>query len=262
MRKVFSIIAAVMFASAAYAETPAVPGPVLSGEVELKFTQNATTDKWGGAMGLDLGVDVSGLATVDLDMSATDGGALTLDNWTVGTTVNAIGVAIGDDNGVFVGAEGEQTLAAPAMAESVKLTVGAAAVAVGFTDWTADITDISNIQGAYTINTSAFALTVAGDYNLDSENTVVGASASGLDLGVASLGGTVTYDVDAEKFAFEGVTKAMGLTAYINGDQDDTLQNIGGEYVYGIGGAELSAGANYNVDTEDFTPTVGVSFSF
>ena len=158
---------------------------------------------------------------------------------------------------------GASTLAAPAMAESVKITAGDASVAVGFANWGSDITDISNIQGAYTISDVAgLAVTASGDYNMDTENTVVGASASGLDLGVASLGGTVTYDVDAEKFAFEGVTKAMGLTAYINGDQDDTLQNIGGEYVYGIGGAELSAGANYNVDTEDFTPTVGVSFSF
>ena len=77
----------------------------MSGEVELKFTQNATTDKWGGAMGLDLGIDASGLASIDLDLSAQDGGAVTLDNWTVGTDVNGIGVAVGDDNGVFVGAE-------------------------------------------------------------------------------------------------------------------------------------------------------------
>jgi len=262
MRKVFSIIAAVMFAGAAYAETPAVPGPVLSGEVELKFTQNATTDKWGGAMGLDLGVDAAGLASIDLDFSATDGGAVTLDNWTVGTDVNGVGVAIGDDNGVMPDAEGNQTLTAPAMTESVQVTVGDAAVAVGFTDWTADVTDISNVQGAYTINTSAFALTVAGDYNLDSENTVLGAGVSGFSLGAVAVGGALSYDLDAENIGFEGIVETGSITAYLNGDQDDTLQNIGAEYVYGFAGAEITAGANYNVDTEDFTPTVGVSFSF
>jgi len=261
MRKVFTILAATLFAGAAFAETPAM-SPVLSGEVELKFTQDANDD-WGGAMGLDLGVDAAGLATVDLDFSATDGGALTLDNWTVGTTINAIGIAIGDDNGVFVGAEGEHTIAAPAMTESVKVTAGDASVAIGFNNWSSDITDISNIQGAYTLgDVAGLAVTASGDYNMNTENTVLGASASGLDLGVASLGGTVTYDVDAEKFAFEGVANTMGLTAYINGDQDDTLQNIGGEYVYGLGGAELTAGANYNLDTEDFTPTLGLSFNF
>ena len=264
MRKVFTILAATMFAGAAFADTEnvAIPTPVLSGEVSLDFAETAAGD-WGGTMGLDLGVDAAGLANIDLDFSATDGNAVTLDNWTVGTEVGGIGVALGDDNGVFVGAEGEQTLAAPAMTESVKVTVGDAAVAVGFTDWTADITDISNIQGAYTLgDVAGLAVTASGDYNLDSENIVVGAAASGLELGVASLGGTVTYDVDAELFAFEGVANVMGVTAYANGDQDDAFQNVGGEYTYNIGGASLTAGANYNVDTEDFAPTAGISFSF
>ena len=243
-------------------ENVSVPSPVLSGEVALTFTQDAD-DNWGGAMGLDLGVDAAGLATVDLDFSAVDGGAVTLDNWTVGTEVNGMGIAIGDDNGVFVGAEGEQTLAAPAMTESVKVTVGDAQVAVGFTDWTSDVTDISNIQGAYTIGDIAgLSVTASGDYNMDSENIVVGAAASGLELGVASVGGTVTYDTDAEMFAFEGVANVMGVTAYANGDQDDALQNIGGEYTYMLGGAELSAGGVYNIDSEELTPSVGVSFSF
>ena len=265
MRKVFTILAATMFAGAAFAETEnvAVPGPVLSGEVALTFSQDATTDNWGGAMGLDLGVDAAGLATVDLDFSATDGNAVTLDNWTVGTDVNGIGVAIGDDNGVFVDAEGNQTLAAPAMTESVAVSVGDASVAVGFTDWGTDITDISNIQGAYTLgDVAGLAVTASGDYNLDSENIVLGGAVSGLAVGPANLGGTVTYDVDGELFAYEGVANVMGLTAYANGDQDDAFQNVGGEYVYGFGGAELTAGANYNIDTEDFTPTAGVSFNF
>ena len=265
MRKVFTILAATIVAGAAFAETETpVAGPVLSGEVELTFTQDATTDNWGGAMGLDLGVDAAGLATVDLDFSATDGTAVTLDNWTVGTDVNGIGVAMGDDNGVMPDAEGNQTLAAPAMTESVKVIVGDAAVAVGFTDWTTDVTDISNIQGSYTLGDVAGLanVTVAGDHNLDTENTVLGAGIGGITLGEAVVGGAMTYDLDAEMIAFEGTANVAGITAYANGDQDDMLQNVGGEYVYGLGGAELTAGANYNLDTEDFTPTVGVSFSF
>jgi len=249
-------------AGVAFAETEnaTVPGPVISGEVSLDFAET-TNDNYGGTMGLDLGVDVTGLATVDLDFSATDGNAVTLDNWTVGTEVGGVGVAMGDDNGVFVGAEGEQTLAAPAMTESVKVTVGDAQVAVGFTDWTADITDVSNIQGAYTVNQGAFAITASGDYNLDTENTVLGGSV-GTSMNDVALTGVVTYDVDGEKFAFEGVANVMGITAYANGDQDDAFQNVGGEYTYNIGGAALTAGANYNIDTEDFAPTAGISFSF
>ena len=262
MRNVFmTAVAAMAISTAAFAEEAAVPTPVLSGEVSLDFAETAAGDI-GGTMGLELGVDVSGLATIDLDFEATDGNAVTLENWTVGTTVGGVGVAMGDDNGVFVGAEGEQTLAAPAMTESVKVTVGDAAVAVGFTDWTADITDVSNIQGAYTVgDVAGFAVTASGDYNLNTENTVLGASV-GRDIQGVGLTGVVTYDVDGELFAYEGIANVMGITAYANGDQDDAFQNVGGEYTYNIGGAALTAGANYNVDTEDFAPTAGISFAF
>ena len=262
MRKVFTILSATMFAGAAFAESPAPDGPVLSGEVELKFTQNATTDDWGGVMGLDMDINAAGLASVDLDLSASDGNAVTLDSWTVGTTVNSIGIAIGDDNGVMPDDEGIHTLAAPVMSESLKVTAGSAEVAVGLTDWNTDITDISNIQGAYSLDMGTFSLTAAGDYNFNSENTVLGAGVSDLALGDASLGGAVSYDMDAENLAYEGTLGLAGLTGYMNGDQDDALQNVGGEYTYMIGGAELEGGINYNLDSEEFTPQVTVGFSF
>ncbi len=255
-------IAATLIASAAFAEgTTPTAGPVISGELSLDFAETAN-DKIGGKMGLDLGVDVSGLATVDLDFSATDGNAVTLDNWTVGTQVGALGVAFGDDNGVMPGAEGEQTLAAPAMAESLAVTTGAVTVALGFTDWTTDITDISNVQGAYTLGVAGLDVTAAADYNLDSENTVLGAGVGGLDLGVAALGGAMTYDVDAEVFGFETVATRGGLTAYLNGDDTNLLQNVGGEYEMDVAGATFAAGANYDVDAEDLTPTASLSFNF
>ena len=265
MKSVLAIIAAGLVATStsAFAEsTPVAPaaGTTIGGEVSLDFSEQTSGD-WGGTMGVDLDVD-SAAGGVALDFSATDGGNLTLDNWTVSTTVGALGVAIGDDNGVMPGAEGEQTLAAPAMTESVQVTAGAATVALGFTDWTADITDISNIQGAYTLGVAGLDVTAAADYNLDSENTVLGAGIGGLDLGLASVGGAMTYDMDAEVFGYETVATTGGVTAYLNGDDTDALQNIGGEYTMDVNGATFTAGANYNLDTEDFTPTAGLSFNF
>lgn len=268
MRNVFiTTIAALAIAGAAQAEdtvtktqTP-VMGPVLSGELSLDFAET-TNNKIGGTFGLDLGVDVQGLATVDLDFEVDEAGNGTLADWTVGTTVGAVGVAVGTDNGVMPGAEGEQTLAAPAMTESVAVTAAGASVAVGFTDWNTDITDISNVQGAYTMGVAGLDVTAAADYNLDSENTVLGAGVAGLDLGVASLGGAMTYDVDAEVFGFEAVATTGGLTAYLNGDDTDALQNIGGEYEVLVGGATFTAGANYDTDAKDLTPTAGLSFNF
>ena len=267
MRNVFiTTVAAMAISTAAFAEdtvtkvtTPVAP--VLSGEVSLDFAETAN-DKIGGTMNLDLGVDMGGLATVDLDFEGQDGSALDLDTWAVGTSVAGVGVAVGDDLGVMPGAEGEQTLAAPAMAEAVQVTVGDAVVAVGLTDWTTDVTDVSNIQGAYTMSVATLNVTAAADYNLDSENTVLGAGVGGLDLGLASLGGAMTYDVDAETFGFEGVATNGGLTAYLNGDDTDMLQNIGGEYEVNVNGATFTAGANYNIDTEDFAPTASIGFAF
>ena len=261
MRKVFSILAATMFAGAAWAEAPAM-GPVWSGEVELKFTQDANDD-WGGAMGLDLGVDAAGLASVDLDFSATDGNAVALDNWTVGTTVNSIGIAIGDDNGVMPDAEGNHTLAAPAMAESVKVTAGSANVALGFSNWSSDITDLSNIQGSYDIDAGVAQVTAGLDYNLDSENTVLGAGVAGIDLGVASASGAFTYDMDASTWGYEAGVKNGGMVAYFNGDDTETFQNVGGGYDYTVAnGVVVGADVAYNLNDETFTPKVTASFSF
>ena len=242
------------------AQTP-VMGPVISGEVSLDFAET-TNNNYGGTFNLDLGIDVDGLATVDLDFAVDENGNGSLDDWTVGTTVGALGVAVGTDNGVMPGAEGEQTLAAPVMTESLAVTAGAATVALGFTDWNTDITDISNVQGAYTMSVASLDVTAAADFNLDTDNTVLGAGVAGLDLGVASLGGAMTYDMDAEVFGYETVATTGGLTAYLNGDDTNALQNIGGEYEVDVNGATLATGANYDVDAKDLTPTVSLSFNF
>jgi len=252
-----------VLANAVYAEgTPAPTGPTLSGELSIGFAETAAGD-WGATTGVDLGINAAGMASVDLDFSTSDGNAVVLDNWTVGTTVGALAMQIGDDNGLMPGAEGEQTLAAPAMAESIQVTMGVASVAIGFTDYTSDITDVSNVQGSLSLGSFAgMGITAAGDYNLDSENIVVGAGVNGVDLGVASLGGALTYDVDAETAGYELVANAFGAVGYLNGDSDDALQNVGAEYVYGFGGADITGGASYNLNSEELSPTIKLSFNF
>ena len=266
MRNVFitTVAALAMTASAALSEdATVVPAPVLSGEVALDFAETTAGDM-AGTMGIELGIDTAGLAAVDLDFEIDEAGSGTLADWTVGTTVGTVGLAFGTDNGLMPEAfdEDHATLAAPAMTESLALSMGSAAVAVGFTDWNTDITDISNVQGAYTLNMGAMDITAMADYNLDSENTVLGAEVGGIEMGALGLGGAMTYDVDAEVFGFEAVTSAYGVTAYLNGDDSDLLQNVGGEYEIDVNGATFTAGANYNVDTEDFAPTAGLAFNF
>lgn len=244
---------AMTFGASAFAEDTTTPSPV-TGEVTLDIAETASGD-WGGTLGVDVDIAAAG---VSLGFGAVEGGDLNLDTWTVGADVGEMALAFGNDNGAFVGAEGEQTLADPSMSESLQITTGPMSFALGLTDWNSDITDISNIQGSYSLGD----ITIAGDYNMDSENTVLGAEYAGLDLGSASLGGAVTYDMDAEMFAYEGVLSNSGIVGYMNGDQDDALQNIGGKYEWTWSGANIEAGAVYNIDDEDLTPTVSVGFSF
>ena len=263
-----AIVAAMATTSAMADETVAVAtptAPVMTGAINLDFAET-TAGKTAGTMGVELDFDAGDVATVDLDFKATDGNALTLDTWTVGTTIGAVGLAFGDDNGLLpeTGANSAVygTLAKPAMTESLALSFGGASVAVGLTDWTTDVSEVSNLQGAYTVDAGIADVTASADYNRTSENTVLGAEVAGLDLGMATAGGMVTYDTDAEDWAFEGSVATGGLSAYINGTDENRLQHIGGEYVLNYAGAELSAGVDYDTDAKDWTPTAGLSFNF
>jgi hypothetical protein len=270
MRILAIAMVAAMATTSAMAEdtvtkTQAPVGPVITGAVNLDFAET-TAGKTAGTMGIELDVDAGSLATVDLDFKATDGSSLTLDTWTVGTTVAGVGVALGDDNGLLpetgANASADGTLAKPAMTESLALSFGSASVVVGLTDWTTDVTEVSNLQGAYTVDAGIVDVTASADYNRTTENTVIGAEVAGLDLGMMTAGGALTYDTDAADWAFEGSVATGGLSAYINGTDDNRLQHVGGEYVMNYAGAELSAGVDYDTDAKDWKPTAGLSFNF
>tara|TARA_B110000483_G_scaffold183232_1_gene216765 strand:+ start:192 stop:995 length:804 start_codon:yes stop_codon:yes gene_type:complete len=261
-----AMVAAMATTSALAEETVAVEAtPMITGAVNLDFAETAA-GKTAGTMGIELDIDAGSLATIDLDLKATDGSSLTLDTWAVGTSVAGVGLTFGDDNGLLpstaANTVADGTLADPAMTESLVATVGSLSVAVGLTDWTADITDVSNLQGAYTLDAGFANVTASLDYNRASENTVFGGAVDGIDLGMLTAGGMATYDTDAEAVAYEGTVTLSSLTAYLNGSDTNKLQHIGGEYTLDYNGAELTAGVDYDTDAEDFTPQAGLSFSF
>ena len=62
-------------------------------------------------------------------------------------------MTLGDQDGVFVEATSDfSAVAEPTIDESVTLSYGPAAVAVGFTDITTDVTEVSNVQLAYNVD--------------------------------------------------------------------------------------------------------------
>jgi len=258
MRNVFILAAAAaMAATVANADTVNPAGAMLTGsmEVEVNSDKEAT-------LTLGAGLSAGDLAFGSFNVESVDGGSFTLDQWQIGADVAGATVSFGNQDGVFVEGENGATLAAPAMEESLKVSVGDAQVAVGLTDWNADITDISNVQGAYTVGAGFASITASGDYNLDSEEYMLGGRASGVEVANIMLGSTLTYGSADEKIAYEVDGTMMNVTAYLNGDDTDTLQNVGASYGRTVAGLDLGTELNYNLDSEEFTPSVTVGFSF
>lgn len=252
MRNVF-----ILAAAAAMAATVANAEATVSGDMEIEINKDAEATLTLGA-----GLSAGDLAFGSFNVESVDGGNFTLDQWQMGADVAGATLSFGDQDGVFVEGENGATLADPAMAESLKVSVGAAQVAVGFTDWNADITDISNVQGAYTVGAGFASVTASGDYNLDSEEYMLGSRADGVEVANIMLGTTLTYDSTDEQIAYEVDGTMMGVTAYANGDVDDTLQNVGASYGRTVAGLNVGTDLNYNIDTEELTPSVTVGFSF
>jgi hypothetical protein len=261
---ILSIVAVFSTAGYTMAEEAAVANPVtLTGEIKTTIAETAA-DKYGATTTFGLDVGVTGIAFGGLDFAVGSDDKLALDEWHIGANLGLATVSYGDQGNNWIGAEGEQTIADPAMGDSLKVSVGDATVALGMTDATADVTDLSNVQATYTMGVADdLSLTGAVDYNLDSETTILGASLGGIDLGVATASGAFTYGLDSEAWGYEGVVATGGLTAYINGDNVDALQNIGGGYDMTIAsGLELGADLSYNMNSEEFKPSVSASFSF
>ena len=261
---ILSIVAVFSTAGYTMAEEAAVANPVtLTGEIKTTIAETAA-DKYGATTTFGLDVGVTGIAFGGLDFAVGSDEKLALDEWHIGANLGLATVSYGDQGNNWIGAEGEQTIADPAMGDSLKVSVGDATVALGMTDATADVTDLSNVQATYTMGVADdLSLTGAVDYNLDSETTILGASLGGVDLGVATASGAFTYGLDSEAWGYEGVVATGGLTAYLNGDNVETLQNIGGGYDMTIAsGLELGADLSYNMNSEEFKPSVSASFSF
>jgi len=235
------------------AEAPAEPSwPAISGGVEVEIKENASGD-WGSKTTLGAGISAEGMAFGGFNFESVDGGGLSLDEWQLGTDMGEATVSLGKQGDIWIGAEGEHTIANPKMDESVQISMGDFAMAVEFGDWQNDVTDIEAIAGSYSLGD----ITVAGDYDLDSENIVLGSR-----MNVGDFGGAVTYDVDAEHFAYEVDGTTGSITAYINGDQDDVAQNIGAKYTWELNGIGVEPKVNYDIEDEEFTPQVTVGFSF
>ena len=268
MKNIFLTTALTLFtASAAFAEDTTAPaaGPTLGGSVNVEVTENSAGD-YVATTTLGVSIDAEGLAFGSVSVESVDGADLAIDKWSIGTHVGAARVSFGKQGDLMVGNDfeivGGDTIADLADDhESLQVTVGAAAIMVGLTDVTADVSDVENIQGAYTFGVADSAVTAVGDYNLDSEDWTVGAK-TGLNFGEVNLGGIVTYGSANEVFAYEASAGYGIATAFVNGDDSDMLQNVGAGVSTTVNGLGVYAEGSYNIDAEDTTVGAGVTFNF
>lgn len=262
---IFSIAAVLAMSTAAYAEDAAPMGPALHGSINLELSENASGD-YVATTTLGVGIDAEGLAFGSATVESVDGSTFEIDEWKLGTYVGAATLSFGKQGDLFVGNDfeivGGDTLADPADDhESFQVAMGNAAVMVGLTDITTDVTEVENIQGAYSLTMGQVDVTAVGDYNLNSEDWTVGGKA-GLSVGEVALGGILTYGSANEVFAYEASAGYNIATAFINGDQNDAFQNIGLGVSTDVRGLGVYAEGSYNIDAEETTFGAGVSFNF
>ncbi len=201
-----------------------------------------------------------------------DDGVLVVDEWYLGVNFGATSVSFGDQGDLFSfgGLEvvGGETLANPADDhESVIVRNGDFAGLVGFTDIGSDVGDIENVQLSYAHDYGTVNAQGAIDYNIDSKTYILAVAADSNVTEQINLGATITYDSGVSLIAYESVAtyeynEAFAVSGYLNGDENKLAQNIGAGVVYRQDGLKGYAEVGYNLDTDEITPAVGVSFSF
>lgn len=263
MKKLLLSSSAITFlASAVYAGDLADMSPIIGGSIEVEVKENDAGD-FAATSTLNVGMASVGVAYGYASVESVDGNTFEIDEWQLGTQVGSVGVSFGNQGDLFVSSWSDYSnVFDSAMAESLAVNAGAASVALGFTDITSDVTDINIIQGAYTLALGTTLLTASAEYDFDAEEWAVGTRSEGLELAGINLGSTMSYASATETFAYELDGGIWGLTTYVNGDQNDMLQNIGAGYTLDYSSMAITTDINYNIDAEEFSPRVAVALSF
>ena len=258
MKLLLTTVAAIAMATTSFAAD-------LDASIEVEVAKDQTTDKYKGKTTLNLDVaSDNGLAFGAMSLRSVDNTSVGIDEWHLGTTVAGATVSFGDHGGIMpeaVADAGFDTLTDTnaAMEESVQVSALGASVALGVKDIRTDASEVTNIQGSYTCGLPVASLTGAVDYNRTSEEYTYAVQTQG-GVGDIEVGGTATYALST--WAYEADTTVMGLTAYLNGDENDTIQHIGVSHTRDVNGLTLTGEVDYDTDNEEVSPSVTMSFNF
>lgn len=259
MKLLLTTVAAMVMATSSFAAD-------LDASIDVEFTENQTTDKYEAKTTVNLDVASStGFSFGAISFQSIDSASVVIDEWHIGTQIAAATVSFGDHGGIMpeaIAATGFDTLADTnaAMTESLQVNALGFGAALGFTDISEDASEITNIQGSYTLGlTTEASVTGAIDYNRTSEEYTYAVQADADVLGFA-VGTTATYALST--WAYEADTTVSGITAYLNGDENDALQHIGVAHTRDMNGLQLTGKVDYDTDNANVSPSVKLSFNF
>lgn len=258
MKLLLTTVAAMAMATTSFAAD-------LEASIEVEVAENQATEKFEATTTLNLGVAADNeVAFGGIALNSVDSSSVGVDAWHMGTTVGGVRLSFGDQGGILPeanAAAGFDTLADTnaAMSESLQVSAQGLGFALGMTDITADVTEVSNIQASYTTEVSFGEVTGAVDYNRTSEEYTYAVVADTEVSGVA-VGGIATFALDT--WAFEADATVMGMTAYLNGDESDSLQHVGVTASRDFNGITFSSTVDYDTDESQLTPSIKASFAF
>lgn len=252
-----------LIATTALIASAGIASADVSGSIEVDIAETAA-GKWAATetFGIDVGYGNDYIAGIELDTDTA--GAVSVDEWHIGANIPVGSVSLGKQGNVWFGApsaSAHNTLADPAIGESVKASVSGVTVAVELDEMGTDLTNVGNIQGTYTMDVSIMIATGAINYDTDTETFVFGARGEATYMDTA-VGGAVTYS-EAADWAYEVDADVLGLTAYLNGDAADAMQNVGGILTKPLGGGlTVESAVNYNIDAGDISPSLNLGLKF
>jgi hypothetical protein len=255
----------ILLASAAtIALTASAFAAEINGEVTLDAAKSG--DDYTVTSGVELGIfGEMGMGSITIAVDENDG--LVLDKWAVGAMAGEFELTFGDQGDLMDAFEGQtkfvggQTLAnLDDDYVSARATARGVSVAIGFEDIKSDVTDIKNVQISYSTVIGTFDVATAIDFNIVTDDYTIAGFAS-TEISGIETSATVTFSDDVVGYE---VSAGYGMfKGFLNGDQDDLAQNIGGGAYHTMkNGMEVYAEASYNLDSQEITPAVGLAFKF
>lgn len=205
----------------------------ITGSVGVDLTTDANNNvvaSTGLALGFNSAATDNGVVgEFGLIIESDNGNNVALDNWNIGYNFGETKLTFGDQGDLFAfgGLEvvGGETLMNPGDSQDSLIVVHKNLGAmIGFTNIGTDMSQIENAQLSYTTDIGPVATIGAIDYNFNTNLTTVGVGGTMQVSEKTTAGLAVTY---TDYVAYEATVGYNAFTVYANGDESDTLQNVG-----------------------------------